>query len=30
MSNQTVFKLREFSVNDLDECVLLYRQMVDY
>jgi len=24
------FKLREFSINDLEECVMLYRQMVDH
>jgi ribosomal protein S18 acetylase RimI-like enzyme len=30
MSNQTEFNLREFSINDLDECISLYRQMVDH
>jgi len=27
---QQDFRLREFSVNDLEECVVFYRQMVDY
>ena len=30
MNSHIEFKLREFSVNDLDECVSLYRQMVDH
>ena len=30
MSQQTDFKLREFSAADLEECVSLYRQMVDH
>jgi len=28
--SQQDFKLREFSLNDLEECVMLYRQMVDH
>jgi len=28
--SQPDFKLREFSTNDLEECVMFYRQMVDY
>jgi len=28
--NRQGFGLREFSVNDLEECVMLYRQMVDH
>jgi len=30
MSSQIEFKLREFSSIDLEECVSLYRQMVDH
>lgn len=30
MNQQTDFKLREFSIIDLEECVSLYRQMVDH
>jgi len=30
MSSQVEFKLREFSAIDLEECVSLYRQMVDH
>jgi GNAT superfamily N-acetyltransferase len=30
MNSQIEFKLREFLANDLEECVSLYRQMVDY
>jgi len=28
--SQQDFKLREFSIRDLEECVMLYRQMVDH
>ena len=30
MNKQTDFKLRKFSATDLEECVSLYRQMVDH
>ena len=28
--SQQDFKLREFSVNDIEECVVFFRQMVDH